>query len=244
MGVRIMDTDHNILADKNEGTGGTEPSSDWVERTIDMSVYDVSVYAGQTIIIEIYLEDIIGTGALFGDYWIAVDDFEVMVNRKVIIAKQNFDDGNANGWTLNGLWHVTSYRYHSGSYSLAYNKESSHNYDTGCANSGSAEFSLDLTGYTEATLEFYTRWEHESYDFGSYDSMDVDIYYNGAWYNLWHRDCNDGPASCDWWNLVSIDISPYVGGIIKIRFKFDTIDSAYNNYEGWYIDDVTVTGKK
>ncbi len=29
---------------------------------------------------------------------------------------------------------------------------------------------------------------------------------------------------------------------IQIRFRFDTIDNQYNNYAGWFIDDLTLVG--
>lgn len=159
-----------------------------------------------------------------------------------MISSDNFDDGNANGWTLSGLWHVTSYRKHSVSYSLVYNQESSHNYNTGSRTYGSAEFSVDLSDASTATLTFQTWWEHEScsyegYDF-VYDSMDVDIY-DSYWHNLWHRDCDNGPSQSDW-HQESIDISAYTGGNVKIRFNFDSVDHDYNWFEGWYIDEVNV----
>lgn len=69
--------------------------------------------------------------------------------------------------------------------------------------------------------------------------MDVDIYYSSSWHNVWHRDCNEGPSQSDW-HRENVDISSYVGGTIKIRFTFDTIDGSYNNYEGWYIDNIRV----
>jgi len=30
------------------------------------------------------------------------------------------------------------------------------------------------------------------------------------------------------------------GQAIKIRFSFDTVDGYFNNYEGWFIDDIEV----
>ncbi len=74
MGVRIKDASGNVLADNREGTGGRRSSSDWVMRTID-----VSSYAGQTITIEIYLEDLSTTWAGNSDHggWIAVDLFVI-----------------------------------------------------------------------------------------------------------------------------------------------------------------------
>jgi hypothetical protein len=74
MGVRIKDSSGNVIAQNNEGTGGTSSSSGWVQRTID-----VSAYAGQSIVIEIYLEDLSTTYAGYSDHggWIAVDAFSV-----------------------------------------------------------------------------------------------------------------------------------------------------------------------
>lgn len=53
------------------------------------------------------------------------------------------------------------------------------------------------------------------------------------------------------WVLTLIDLSPYVGNVILIRFLFDTGDSLYNDFPGWFIDDVIIydnggliTGKK
>ena len=73
MGVRIKDASGNVLAQNNEGTSGTS-SSDWVQRT-----FNVTEYAGQTITIEIYVEDLDTTWAGNSGHggWIAVDSFSV-----------------------------------------------------------------------------------------------------------------------------------------------------------------------
>ena len=44
------------------------------------------------------------------------------------------------------------------------------------------------------------------------------------------------------WNELEIDLTPFVGQVITVKFFFDTIDYQFNNYEGWYIDDIKVTG--
>jgi hypothetical protein len=74
MGVRIKDGGGNVLVQNNEGTGGTSSSSGWVQRT-----FNVTAYAGQTITIEIYLEDLSTTWAGNNDHggWIGVDSFSV-----------------------------------------------------------------------------------------------------------------------------------------------------------------------
>ena len=43
-----------------------------------------------------------------------------------------------------------------------------------------------------------------------------------------------------WQNRGPFDLTPYVGNYIQIRFRFDSLDSQFNDFEGWYIDDVWV----
>ena len=42
------------------------------------------------------------------------------------------------------------------------------------------------------------------------------------------------------WVSRAVDLSAYAGKTIRIRFAFDTGDAAFNNFEGWYVDDVNV----
>lgn len=36
------------------------------------------------------------------------------------------------------------------------------------------------------------------------------------------------------------DLSAYREHVIQIRFRFDTVDAQFNDFEGWYIDDVRI----
>lgn len=149
-------------------------------------------------------------------------------------------EANAPGWTADGLWHLTGRNRSSGSYSFWYGKEDTGTYDTGSTNSGSLlSPNIDLRNTGSVLLNFQTRWAHESYASGDYDSMDVEIYFRGKWHRLWHRDCNEGPASADW-HKEMIDLTPYVGEIVNVRFMFNTMDGAYNRYEGWFVDDIRI----
>jgi hypothetical protein len=57
---------------------------------------------------------------------------------------------------------------------------------------------------------------------------------------VWSR--NSSNASNTIWNdSGAISLAAYAGQSIQVRFTFDSIDSAYNNYTGWLIDDVVVT---
>ncbi|MCD6139267.1 MAG: hypothetical protein J7J91_12005, partial [Deltaproteobacteria bacterium] len=48
------------------------------------------------------------------------------------------------------------------------------------------------------------------------------------------------PGVAQDWHRETRGLSSYIGNTIKIRFRFDTVDPFYNDYEGWYIDDVKI----
>ncbi len=43
------------------------------------------------------------------------------------------------------------------------------------------------------------------------------------------------------WVQQYVDLSPYAGNIIRVRFMFNTGDQLYNGYRGWVIDDISVS---
>jgi hypothetical protein len=47
-----------------------------------------------------------------------------------------------------------------------------------------------------------------------------------------------GPMNA--WHQTTVDLSPYAGSTVRVRFHFDTFDGALNGYRGWYIDDVLI----
>lgn len=42
------------------------------------------------------------------------------------------------------------------------------------------------------------------------------------------------------WQVTTLNLSPYSGQTINIRFYFDTGDSNYNEFPGWFVDDVVI----
>jgi len=158
------------------------------------------------------------------------------------------DDLLLAGWRivseLRGLWHVAQPNTcNSPTHSWYYGRDPPNcDYNVGTTRGHIVTPNIDLTGITiGAMLIFYTRWRHESWPSGSYDSMDVDVSVDGgvSWNNLWHRDCNEGPPFYDW-HYEEIDISAYVNNVVLIRFRFDSKDPWYNDYEGWHVDNVII----
>ncbi|RLE61251.1 MAG: hypothetical protein DRJ35_01030 [Thermoprotei archaeon] len=157
-----------------------------------------------------------------------------------------YDDveSGQDGWTVideyNGLWHITSRRSHSGSYSWWYGDENLGTYNVGLTRGAIISPSVSLNGLQGAILEFWTWWQVERWYGGIYDRMQVWISTDGGntWKLLWQRGSNTDSLS--YWHVESIDISSYINNNILIKFRFDSVDGLYNNYEGWYIDDIII----
>ena len=152
-----------------------------------------------------------------------------------------YDDmeSGENDWGSYGLWHLTSHRYSSDTMSWYYGIEGVWNYDTGDANRGALTSPLiDLLSYSSATLSFshFLECEGSPYEHGV---VLISTDYGNTWDTLYQSDGTGGL-----WRNVSLDISPYCGHYVNIRFSFDVPDANYNDFEGWYVDDVMVTGVK
>jgi hypothetical protein len=45
-----------------------------------------------------------------------------------------------------------------------------------------------------------------------------------------------------WTSSGNLSLAAFAGDTIRLRFTFNTVDSAANTFTGWFIDDVKVTG--
>jgi hypothetical protein len=103
---------------------------------------------------------------------------------------------------------------------------------------------IDLSGYCAATLTFWHKIP--SIETGC-DVCDYDVcrVYIGSALCV---GCGPGFSTLLWfqrtpvadWAQVTIDLTPYVGGTYNLKFEFKSDDSV--TYEGWYLDDISVTG--
>jgi len=179
--------------------------------------------------------------------WLAYKDISQQVHFEDDI------ESGVNDWTAsgtpgpNGFWHISTKESHSPGNAWYYGQEGVWNYDTGLsANRGTlTSTDIHLCSVHSATLSFWSWYETEDEDYpgtaNMYDVKYVDIYDGTQWLlGVYQIKYPGHPIRS--WTPIRIDLSPYVGKTIKVRFRFDTGDRLYNNYEGWYIDDVTVTG--
>lgn len=152
-------------------------------------------------------------------------------------------------WTLDpldSLWHVVSNNssdpYYTeyaqvseGSRAMWYGQNDTGNYDAGTTNCGSLISPTILL--TESVSLVFDSWElTEGNDYG-FDTRKVFLSIdNGESWDLLYQS-NDNRAI---YHQVVCDLSGYLGLEIRIKFEFDTVDNRFNDFRGWFIDNVRV----
>lgn len=152
----------------------------------------------------------------------------------------NFDvESGQGGWQTDGLWHITTNRYNSPGHSFWYGDEITKTYYTGAANSGSLiSPEITLQDNSQPVLGFWSWYQTEYSQYNDTKLVQISVN-NGPWIDL--LKITDARNT---WNKESIDLSNYAGNTIRLRFLFDTVDDKLNNYEGWYVDDISLSLKE
>jgi extracellular elastinolytic metalloproteinase len=156
-------------------------------------------------------------------------------------------EGGVLGWTATGLWHLVnnsscaSPGYSSATHAFYYGQDSSCDYATGSATSGTLT-SPEISGITaSSTLDFDYYRVVESYS-GAYDKTEVAIVSGGSATTVWALDSSTASTAA-WQAAPTISLASYAGQVIQIRFTFDSGDGVSNNFTGWLVDDVVVSGE-
>ncbi len=143
-------------------------------------------------------------------------------------------------WTTEGtdnLWHLSSQRYNSPVTAWYYGKEDTRNYDTGGRNFGMlTSEAISLVGADDVMLTFY-EWSQVQSS-ARLDRTQVQVSTDGnSWETVFESHGTDNA-----WAKRTVNLTSYITptGAIHLRFFFDTVDAAANNFEGWYVDDVEV----
>ncbi len=154
-------------------------------------------------------------------------------------------EGDTSGWTTSGLWHKTadsacaSPGYWSPINAFYFGQEVGCNYETGSAASGFLT-SPSFGGLSpDATLSFQYYRDVESFD-GDLDRTTVEVVAPSGTVTVFALN-SATPSSSSWVNGGDISLREYTGETIQLRFGFDSIDGASNDFIGWFIDNVTVT---
>ncbi len=161
-----------------------------------------------------------------------------------VIWEDDMESG-VNGWTTDGFWHqvqdgVSPYpESHSPTHSWWYGQDATGDYDNGAANSGSLTSpAINIPASASvAGLSFWSWYETET-DGTSWDQRWVQISTDGGATFQDLVQLSGDPMQT--WLKHTLDLSPYIGSQVHLRFYFDTLDDIMNDYRGWYIDDVAI----
>jgi hypothetical protein len=155
----------------------------------------------------------------------------------------------------NGLWHLTNVcesaaGEHSTPTSLYYGNDATCNYNVGIATEGAATSPVISLADVEPPVEMTFRYFLDTEGLpASYDKASVWVSADGNPFTLVaHNDpCEHVVTLVENlnWYTARVDLSAYVGSDnINIQFRFRTVDSSWNSYPGFYVDDIEITGAR
>lgn len=163
------------------------------------------------------------------------------------IASYNFDNGNLDGWTATGLWHLSTVRASTGTGSARYADPATGTFETFDINANSTANSGTLTSPSinlgsNPTLSFDYFLDNECNNDSSsvlcfFDSLTVRVSTDGgSTFNFVSRT----PAYFVGLKHFDVDLYDYANQSVIIQFLFDTDDEVANNFEGAYVDNIAV----
>jgi hypothetical protein len=150
------------------------------------------------------------------------------------------------GWTATGAWRISTSPSdpcadsRTGRSAFVFNNPGTCTYEGSNASFG--ELTLPATplpcNRSSTTLSFW-HWSQTERHAG-YDRREVRISVNGgAWQTVWQAGAQDFGMRGQWVQQ-RIDLSAHRGQSVRVQFYFNTGDNSYNNYAGWYVDDIEV----
>jgi hypothetical protein len=150
------------------------------------------------------------------------------------------------------LWHVvgatcaSAQSGHSPPNSLYYGVDSTCTFSTGLTNSGTAtstSINIADTSVVKLRFKYFLQTEH----LAPYDRATAQVSVNGGTFTVVAANHSGGQVLQDGagtWQTATVDISSLVAGLpsasVRLRFGFATVDSAFNNFAGFLVDDVQV----
>lgn len=156
-------------------------------------------------------------------------------------------EGSVSDWTATGLWHQVSNSscaspgYSSATSAFYYGQDSTCNYSTGAATTGTLTSPAisGINGSSTLTFDYYRVVESFS---GDYDRTQVNILTSSGSTTVFSLNSSNASTAA-WVSSGAIDLSAFAGQIIQVQFVFNSVDSVSNTFTGWLVDDVVVTGE-
>lgn len=185
------------------------------------------------------------------DGFYKIDTLRLFLGSPVVLFEDRASAGTGN-WSTGQGWGLTSQAYSPPS---AFTDSPSGNYAASAENSLTLLNNVSLVGYSSAQLRFWSKWTIEpSWDFAT---VEISTNSGSTWSYLRCEHSRPGSARSgskqpagSWgfdsytpglnWIEQSVNLTPYVGQQIKIRFRL-AADGA-DQRDGFYLDDVRILG--
>ena len=143
-------------------------------------------------------------------------------------------------------WHVTTTQASSTNYSAWFGDDASGTYSVGEQVTGTLETPI-MTLASDAShwLRFHLYLETERFTSAPlYDVLTVKVILDPGGSHqeavLWDSTTTIGGTTWGEWDTIYIDTTPYSGYEVQFVFEFDSLDGDFNNYDGAFVDDVSV----
>ena len=171
----------------------------------------------------------------------------------VVTTLADFSNGagglSLDGFTATGLWHATataagaSTAGHTVPEIGYYGIDATNTYNNGAINAGDLTSSSAIVvpaSPASTSLAFKYRLLTERLNPFDQASVQVSTDSGATFTTIASNGAGSIPETATWSSL-TLDLSAFAGQTILLRFHFDTVDSAFNDFLGWQIDDVAIT---
>ncbi|HSR68099.1 MAG TPA: M36 family metallopeptidase [Acidobacteriota bacterium] len=162
-----------------------------------------------------------------------------------------FDDSfetGAPGWTKTSgstdLWRLASdcVSASDGNTTLSFSRSSPNcDYDVGTAVGTATSPVIDTSGFGSVTLDVLHFWDTENFSGGGFDVMTIQVSTNGG--SSWSTIRTIDSATAEPSGFITESFSVGSSTQFRVRFIFDSEDGQFNDFPGWYVDRVTITGQ-
>lgn len=156
----------------------------------------------------------------------------ILVGNGTAILLDSAENG-FNKWTTSNTWAVTTSQYHSPTHSFT--DSPSGNYSSNANNSMTLNFPLNTSGTPVVFLSFWHRYYTEA----GFDFCRVEVSSNNG--TNW-SEVTSYNGNMQTWTYQSFDITTFTNSSANVRIRFRLTSDGSLNYDGWYVDDIKITG--
>lgn len=156
----------------------------------------------------------------------------ILVGNGTAILLDSAENG-FNNWTTSNTWAITTSQYHSPTHSFT--DSPSGNYLSNANNSMTVNFPLNTSGTPVVYLSFWHRYYTEA----GYDFCRVEVSSNNG--TNWNQ-VTSYNGNMQTWTYQAFDITSFTNSSANVRIRFRLTSDGSLNYDGWYVDDIKITG--